>query len=71
MQIPNPVLSSGTGPGHSPGTGVARDAVSRAIMAWEKERLVECRTPDEKMDRYYRTTDTGKKVAGIIAGEGK
>jgi len=28
--------------------------------------LVECLTPDEKMDRYYRTTETGKNVAEII-----
>jgi hypothetical protein len=33
--------------------------------------LVECLTPDEKMNRYYKTTETGKKVAGIIEGEGK
>jgi DNA-binding PadR family transcriptional regulator len=37
----------------------------------EKVGLVECLAPDEKMDRYYRTTDTGKKVAGIIDGTGK
>jgi DNA-binding MarR family transcriptional regulator len=51
--------------------GIARSAVSRAIQAMEKVGLVECLTPDEKMDRYYRTTETGKKVVEIIEGEGK
>jgi len=44
--------------------------VSRAVLALEKVGLVECLTPDEKMDRYYRTTETGKKVAEIIEGAG-
>jgi DNA-binding MarR family transcriptional regulator len=51
--------------------GVARSAVSRAIQAMEKVGLVECLTPDETMDRYYRTTDTGKKVVAIIEGKGE
>jgi DNA-binding transcriptional ArsR family regulator len=51
--------------------GVARSAVSRTVMATEKVGLVECLTPDEKMDRYYRTTDTGKMVLAIIEGEGE
>ena len=51
--------------------GVARSAVSRTIQALEKVGLVECLTPDEKMDRYYQITDTGKKVAEIIEGKGK
>lgn len=46
--------------------GVARSAVSRSIKALEKVGLVECLTPDEKMERYYRITDTGKKVLAII-----
>jgi len=46
--------------------GIARSAVSRTIQALEKVGLVECLTPDEKMDRYYRVTETGKKVAEII-----
>lgn len=50
--------------------GVARSAVSRSIQALEKEGLVECLTPDEKMDRYYRISDTGKKVLAIIEGKG-
>jgi predicted transcriptional regulator with HTH domain len=33
--------------------------------------LVECRTPDENRDRYYRITETGKKVTEIIEGKGK
>jgi hypothetical protein len=32
---------------------------------------VECPTPDEKMDRYYRISDTGKKVLAIIEGKGE
>jgi len=47
---------------------VARSAVSRSIQVMEKKGLVECLTPDEKMDRYYRTTETGKKVVEIIEG---
>jgi DNA-binding MarR family transcriptional regulator len=50
---------------------VARSAVSRTIQALEKVGLVECLTPDEKMDRYYRITETGKKVVEIIEGMGK
>jgi predicted transcriptional regulator with HTH domain len=37
----------------------------------EKVGLMECLTPDENNDQYYRTTETGKKVAEIIEGEGK
>ena len=48
-----------------------RPSVSRTILALEEVGLVECLTPDEKMDRYYRTTETGKKVAEIIEGKGK
>jgi DNA-binding MarR family transcriptional regulator len=48
--------------------GVARSAVSRTILALENVGLVECLTPDEKMDRYYRVTESGKKVAEIIEG---
>ena len=51
--------------------GVARSAVSRIIQALEKVGLVECMTPKEKMDRYYRVTETGKKIAEIIEGMGK
>lgn len=48
--------------------GVARSAVSRSIKALEKVGLVECLTPDEKMERYYQTTETGKKIVEIIEG---
>ena len=51
--------------------GIARSAVSRSVLALEKVGLVECLTPEEKMDRYYRITETGKKVAEIIEGKGK
>jgi len=51
--------------------GVARAAVSRTIQDLEKVGLVECLTPDENRDRYYRTTDTGKKVVAIIEGKGE
>jgi len=50
--------------------GVARSAVSRTIQALEKVGLVECLTPDEKMDRYYRISETGKKVLAIIEERG-
>ena len=51
--------------------GVARSAVSRTIQAMEKVELVECLTPEENRDRYYRVTESGKKVAEIIEGGGK
>lgn len=51
--------------------GVARSAVSRTIQELEKVELVEWLTPDEKMDRYYRVTETGKKGAETIEGLGK
>lgn len=48
-----------------------RPAVSRAILALMDKGLVECLTPDEKMGRFYRTTETGKKVVAIIEGKGE
>jgi len=51
--------------------GIDRSAVSRAISALEKAGLVECLTPDENMNRYYRTTETGKKVVAIIERKGE
>jgi hypothetical protein len=45
---------------------VSHDSPSRAIIVLENVELVECLTPIEKMDRYYRTTDTGKKGVAII-----
>jgi len=50
--------------------GVARSAVSRAVIALEKVGLVECLTPDENIDRYYRTTDAGKKLLRLLKGKG-
>jgi hypothetical protein len=69
VAVPHP-----TGPGHSPGAGC--DAVSpgpreAGPSGEDREPGVECLTPEEKMDRYYRTTETGKKVAEIIEGKGK
>jgi len=51
--------------------GVDRAAVSRTIKAMEKVGLVECLTPEENRDRYYRTTDAGKKVVAIIEEKGE
>ena len=51
--------------------GIARSAVSRTIQEFEKLGLVECLTPDEKMSRYYRTTETGKKVIELMEGKGE
>jgi DNA-binding transcriptional ArsR family regulator len=48
-----------------------RPSVSRTILALEKVGLVECLTPDEKLGRFYRTTETGKKVVAIIEGKGE
>jgi hypothetical protein len=31
----------------------------------ENVGLVGCKAPDEKMDRYYQTTGSGKKFVGI------
>ena len=49
--------------------GIARSAVSRTIQALEKAGLVECLTPDEKMNRYYRISETGRKVVKVIEGK--
>jgi len=51
--------------------GVDRAAVSRTIHAMEKVGLVECLTPNENRDRYYRISETGKKVLVIIEGKGE
>lgn len=48
---------------------IERPAVSRAILALEEKELVECLTPDERMGRYYRTSETGKKVLDVIEGK--
>lgn len=51
--------------------GIARSSVSRTIQEFEKVGLVECLTPDETMSRYYRITETGKKVVDVIEGRGE
>jgi DNA-binding transcriptional ArsR family regulator len=48
---------------------IERSAVSRTIQALMKVGLVECLTPGENMNRYYRTTETGKKVLDILEGK--
>ena len=45
--------------------------IRQMALTREKKGFVECLTPDEKMDRYYRMTETGKMVAEIIEGKGK
>ncbi len=50
---------------------IERSTVSRAILELTEKGLVECLTPDERMGRYYRTTETGKKVVAIIEGKGE
>jgi len=39
-----------------------RPTVSRAILALEKKKLVECITPNESMGRYYKITSLGKNI---------
>ena len=39
-----------------------RSTTSRAIIALEKKGLLKCKTPNEKMGRYYEITSLGKKV---------
>jgi hypothetical protein len=49
--------------------GVARSAVSRAVLAQENVGLVEYRTPDETMDRLGRPIP-GKKFQRLLRGWG-
>jgi len=39
--------------------------VSRALRELEKEGLVECLTPDEKVGRIYRRTSEGDEIANF------
>lgn len=39
-----------------------RSTTSRAILALEKKGLVECLTPEEKMGRYYQTSQKGIEI---------
>lgn len=50
---------------------IERPSISRTILALEKAGLVECLTPDERMGRYYRTTEIGKKIVAVIEGKGE
>jgi len=50
---------------------IERSTVSRAIQALEEKGLVECLTPDERMGRYYQTTEIGRKVVDVIEGKGE
>jgi DNA-binding MarR family transcriptional regulator len=40
--------------------------VSRALKELEREGLIECLTPDEKVGRLYRRTSIGEKIAEMI-----
>ena len=48
---------------------IERSTISRAILELTDKGLVECLTPDERMGRYYRITETGKKVVDVIEGK--
>jgi DNA-binding MarR family transcriptional regulator len=50
---------------------IDRSTISRVVIELAEKGLVECLTPDERMGRYYRITDTGKKVVAIIEGKGE
>jgi DNA-binding transcriptional ArsR family regulator len=49
--------------------GIERSSVSRTILALGDAGLVECLTPGEKMGRFYRTNETGRKVLDVIEGK--
>jgi len=51
--------------------GIERSTVSRAILELTEKELVECLTPDERMGRYYCTTEIGRKVLEVIEGGGE
>ncbi len=40
--------------------------VSRALKELEREGLIECLTPHEKVGRLYRRTSTGEKIAEML-----
>lgn len=46
-----------------------RSTVSRTIQDLVEAGLVECLTPDQKMGRFYRVTDTGRMVIGMMDGK--
>jgi predicted transcriptional regulator len=47
---------------------IERSTISRAILELTEKGLAECLTPDERMGRYYRTTEIGRKVMDVIEG---
>ncbi|MGA2918233.1 MarR family transcriptional regulator [Methanoregula sp.] len=51
--------------------GMDRSTISRVMIELTEKGLVECLTPDEHTGRYYRITETGKKVVAIIEGKGE
>ncbi|MCK9631045.1 MAG: MarR family transcriptional regulator [Methanoregula sp.] len=50
---------------------IERSTISRAILELTEKGLVECLTPDERMGRYYRITEIGRKVVDVIEGKGE
>jgi len=50
---------------------IDRSTISRVVLELAEKGLVECLTPDERMGRYYRITETGKKVIAVIEGKGE
>ena len=48
-----------------------RSTISRVMIELTEKGLVECLTPDEHSGRYYRITETGKKVIAIVEGKGE
>ena len=43
--------------------------VSRALKELEKEGLIECLTPNEKVGRVYRRTRTGEEIVNLMKSE--
>ena len=50
---------------------IDRSTISQVMIELTEKGLVECLTPDERMGRYYRITETGRKVIAIIEGKGE
>jgi DNA-binding MarR family transcriptional regulator len=46
-----------------------RSTISKVMIELTEKGLVECLTPNEHTGRYYRITETGKKVNAIIEGK--
>lgn len=43
--------------------------VSRALKELEKEGLIECLTPNEKVGRVYKRTLIGEEIANLIESQ--